>query len=29
VWVKISVLNRLDGRHEEPFVAGVSAAYDF
>jgi hypothetical protein len=29
VWIKLSMLNRLDGRHEEPFVAGVSAAYDF
>jgi hypothetical protein len=29
VWIKISLLNRLDGRHEEPFVAGVAAAYDF
>jgi hypothetical protein len=28
-WVKVSLLNRLDGRHEEPFVAGLSAAYDF
>jgi hypothetical protein len=29
VWIKIAVLNRLDGRHEEPFLAGLSAAYDF
>jgi hypothetical protein len=29
IWIKISVLNRLDGRHQEPFVAGLSAAYDF
>jgi hypothetical protein len=27
-WIKVSVFNRLDGRHEEPFVLGVSAAYD-
>jgi hypothetical protein len=29
VWLKVSVLNRLDGQHQEPFVAGLSAAYDF
>jgi hypothetical protein len=27
-WIKVSVLNRLDGRHDEPFVAGLSAAFD-
>jgi hypothetical protein len=28
-WIKIPVLNLLDGRHEEPLVAGLAAAYDF
>jgi len=29
IWLKVSVLNRLYGHHEEPFVAGLTAAYDF
>jgi hypothetical protein len=28
-WVKISAVNRLAGRHLEPFIAGLSTAYDF
>jgi hypothetical protein len=28
-WIKIPVLNLLDGWHEEPLVAGLAAAYDF
>jgi hypothetical protein len=28
-WVKVAALNRLSGHHQEPFLAGLSVAYDF
>jgi hypothetical protein len=29
IYARISVLNRLEGRHVEPYIAGVAVAYDF